>query len=177
MLDRPLQAGQRPHRGDQIIAEAREYRGLHLKVIHGPVTYSSARLVEIHVDGQPEKIQRRRYLRSGITRRFATGVLVRETARRFFLVRPIDIGQGGVRFSHRLALRPGDRAQLTLRLEHGPTISPTAQIIETWPQPANAASQRPVPTTYVSRASFVELGHEEQAAIAHHVLKTLRSIQ
>jgi PilZ domain len=177
MLHRPLDDGDIPRNGHRVFAETREYRGLHLERIQGAVTYSSARLVEIQVDGTPKQVQRRRYLRSGVDRRFATAVLVRDDGRRYFLARPVDIGQGGIRFSHRLPLQAGDRVQLTLRLDRQRTITPTAEVIETWTQAAQATTPHPAPPTFVSRTSFVHLAHDEQAAIAQYVLKTLRRMQ
>jgi hypothetical protein len=177
MLHRPLEDDEIPRSGGRVFAETREYRGLHLKRIRGAVTYSSSRLVEIQLQEEPTKVQRRRYLRSGVAHCFATAILLSEDARRYLLVRPVDIGQGGIRFSHRLPLQAGDRMQVTLRLEQRRTITPTAEIIETWPQTAQAASLLPVPPTQISRARFVHLGHDEQAAIAQYVMRTLRSLQ
>jgi hypothetical protein len=177
MLHRPLEEDEIPRSGKRVFAETREYRGLHLKRIRGAVTYSSTRLVEIHLNGAPTQVQRRRHVRSGIVHCYATAILVREGVRRFFLARPIDIGQGGIRFSHRLPLQAGDRVQLTLRLDQDCMITPTAEIIETWPQAAPAAGQRAAPQTLVSRARFVQLANDEQAAIAQYVMRTLRSIQ
>jgi len=177
ILHQPVSDGDALRHGHRVYAETREYRGLHLKRIHGAVTYSSTRLVEIQIDGAPKKVQRRRYLRSSLNRRFATGVLEQATERRYFLARPVDIGQGGIRFTHRLPLQAGDRVQLTLRLDRQRTIVPTAEIIETWAQAAPAALTHPARPSFVARARFIQLGHDEQAAIAQYVLKTLRGMQ
>ena len=52
-------------------------------------------------------------------------------ATRYFLAHPIDIGAGGIRFSHRLPLQAGDQFRLLLRLKrvNGVLEGPAAKFL------------------------------------------------
>jgi hypothetical protein len=160
--------------GEQVRAEAGDPRGDRFAVFRGSVNAVESRLVRIKIDGGIDVQDRRRFRRAHLPFHFTTGILLERDKARYFLAHPIDIGVGGIRFSHRLPLQAGDLFRLLLRLSRDVTISPVGQVIETWekPTPPTIHSQS---KTYVSRALFLGLLPTEQNLIRNYVQWLLRA--
>lgn len=159
--------------GEQVRAEAGDPRGNQLAVFRGSVNAIESGLVRIKIDGGIDVQDRRRFRRAQLPFHFTTGILLARDKSRYFLAHPIDIGAGGVRFSHRLPLQAGDQFRLLLRLKRDLTISPVGQVIETWEKP-NPRTIRRHSTTYISRAVFLGLLPTEQTLIRSYVQWLLR---
>jgi len=172
MLPRSLTRDEQPRRDQEIRVELADYRGLHLLVYRGPVKAVEARIISIHLGGEAEHVQRRRFVRAPVRFRFAAARLIGARPRHF-LAQPLDIGQGGIRFRHRLPLAPDDTVRFNLCLEGRSAVTPLARIIQTWPEP-HAAGGIAGPPPQVSRAVFVDLSASDSAAIARYVLRRIR---
>jgi hypothetical protein len=91
------------------------------------------------------------------------------------VAQPIDLSGGGIRLSHRLPLRAGERFRLIVRLTRKTMVTPIAEVIETWEQPSRP-SRWPQPPRFVSRATFVELSPRDRALITGYVAKVLEGL-
>src|SRR3954452_13950842 len=121
-----------PKIGERVRAEAGEFYGNHLTVFRGAVVSVDSGLVRIRFDGQIDEVQRRKYPRAAVSFLFATAKLLGEERKRFIVVHPIDLSGGGVRIKHQIPLEVGERFQLTLRLSRSVTLTPVAEVVETW---------------------------------------------
>jgi len=173
MLQRAVGGEEKLAIGEQVRAEAGDPRGDQLAVFRGSVNAIESRLVRIKIDGGIDVQNRRRFRRAQLPFHFTTGILLEREKTRYFLAHPIDIGAGGVRFSHRLPLQAGDQFRLLLRLKRDLTISPVGQVIETWEEPAPRTIRRQS-KTYISRALFLGLLPTEQTLIRSYVQWLLR---
>jgi hypothetical protein len=176
LLDRSVDRDASPRVGSRVRVEAGEYRGLHLTVFHGAVVSVGSHIVDVRLTGQSDQVQRRRYLRAQLPSHSATAILTTRDPGRYFLVQPVDVGQGGVRLRHRLPLVPGDRFRLVLRLVGQQKVTPLAQVIETWEE-ASASAHSPHAPMRVSRATFVDLSSADSAMIARYVVRTLQHMK
>jgi hypothetical protein len=159
--------------GKKVSAEAGDPQGERLAVFRGSVNAVEASLVGIDIDGGVDLQERRRFRRAPLPFHFTTAIKLERDETRYFLAHPIDIGAGGVRFSHRLPLQAGDQFRLLLRLKRDLTISPMGQVIETWEKP-QSPMLRQQSTTYISRAVFMGLLPSEQTLIRSYVMWLLR---
>jgi hypothetical protein len=159
--------------GEQISAEAGDHRGGGLAVFKGSVRSIESRLVKIAIDGGVDMHDRRRFRRAQVPFNFATAIHLSRDGTRYFLAHPVDISAGGVRIIHRINLEPGDRFRLLLRIKRNTTISPIAEVIETWEQ-KQPARLRASGSQFVSRAAFVGLLPHEQSLIRSYVMWLLR---
>jgi hypothetical protein len=155
--------------GESVCAEAGDQRGDGLAVFKGSVRAIESRLVKIKLDGDIDVQDRRRFRRAKVPFHFATAILLSREGTRYFLAHPVDISAGGVRIIHRVPLEPGNRFRLLLRIKRDTTISPIAEVIETWEQPTPTSLRRRS-TSYVTRAAFVGLLPHEQTLIRSYVL-------
>jgi hypothetical protein len=155
--------------GEQISAEAGDHRGGGLAVFRGSVRSIESRLVRIAIDGGVDMQDRRRFHRAQLPFNFATAIHLSRDGTRYFLAHPVDISAGGVRLIHRIPLEHGDRFRLLLRINKNTTISPIAEVIETW-EKKPPARLRASSTQYVSRAAFVGLLPNEQTLIRRYVM-------
>ena len=174
MLHRAVDGEEKLAIGEQVQAEAGDPRGDRLAVFRGSVNSIESRLVRIKIDGGIDTQNRRRFRRVQLPFHFTTGILLERDATRYFLAHPIDLGAGGVRFSHRLPLEPGAQFRLLLRLKRDLTISPVGQVIETWEKEIPRTIRRQS-TTYISRAVFIGLLPTEQTLIRSYVQWLLRA--
>jgi hypothetical protein len=175
MLTQPLESPGALKRGDHVSIEAGEFHGRHLTVFHGSVVSVESRLVRIALSSGVEVLQRRRFPRAKLQYRFATAIKLVEPVARYFVAQPIDLSGGGVRLSHRLPLREGDRFRLIVRLTRKTMVTPIAEVIETWEQPTKP-SRWPQPPRFVSRATFVELSPRDRTLITGYVAKVLEGL-
>ena len=173
MLRQAVEGEEKLAIGEQVRAEAGDPRGERLAVFRGSVNAIESRLVRIKIDGGIDVQDRRRFRRAQLPFHFTTGILLERDKTCYFLAHPIDIGAGGVRFSHRLPLKAGDQFRLLLRLKRDLTISPVGQVIETWEKPTPRTIRRQS-TTYISRALFLGLLPTEQTLIRSYVQWLLR---
>lgn len=168
MLRQAVDGEEKLEIGEQIRAEAADPRGERLTVFRGSVDAIEARLVKIKIDGGIDVQDRRRFRRAQMPFHFTTAIMLARDATRYFLAHPIDIGAGGVRFSHRLPLQPGDQFRMLLRLKRDLMLSPVGQVIETCEQSTPRTIRRHS-TTYVSRALFLGLLPNEQSQLRTYV--------
>jgi hypothetical protein len=159
--------------GEQICAEAGDHRGGGLAVFRGSVRAIESRLIKIAINGGVDVQDRRRFRRAQVPFNFASAILLGTEGTRYFLAHPVDISAGGLRMIHRVHLEQGDRFRLLLRIKRNTTISPIAQVIETW-EPKLPPTLRRRSTQYVSRASFIGLLPHEQSLIRSYVMWLLR---
>ncbi len=155
--------------GEQISAEAGDHRGGGLAVFRGSVRAIESRLIRIAIDGEVDMQDRRRFRRAQLPFNFASAIHLSRDGTRYFLAHPADLSAGGVRILHRIHLEQGERFRLLLRITKNTTISPVAEVIETWEQ-KQPPSLRTRSTTYVSRAAFVGLLPHEQTLIRRYVM-------
>jgi hypothetical protein len=165
--------------GEHISAEAGDHRGAGLAVFRGSVRSIESRLVKIAVDGGIDVQDRRRFRRAQVPFNFVSAIHLTRDSTRYFLTHPVDISAGGVRIAHRLPLEQGDRFRLILRIKRNTTISPTAEVIETWEQPKpppRPVGRRSQGVTYVTRAAFIGLLPHEQTLPRSYVMWLLRPV-
>lgn len=155
--------------GEQVAAEAGDHRGGGLAVFRGSVRSIESRLVRIAIDGGVDMQDRRRFRRAQLPFNFGTAIHLSRNGTRYFLAHPVDLSAGGVRLMHRIHLEQGDRFRLLIRINKNTTISPVAEVIETWEQ-KQPASLKARSTQYVSRAAFVGLLPNEQTLIRRYVM-------
>jgi hypothetical protein len=159
--------------GEPICAEAGDHRGGGLAVFRGSVRAIESRLIKIKIDGGIDMQNRRRFRRAKVPFHFATAILLSREGTRYLLAHPVDISAGGVRILHRIPLEPGNRFRLLLRITRETTISPIAEVIESWEQ-QSAPGFRRRSNSYVSRAAFVGLLPHELTLIRSYVHWLLR---
>ena len=178
VLRHPLPREEAPRIGDRIRAEAGEYHGHHLTVFNGAVVSVDAGLIRIKFDGTVDQVQRREYPRAAVSYLFATAKLMEAERKRFFMVQPVDLSGGGVRFRHRVPLTVGDHFELTLRLSRSVTLTPVAEIVEVWNQSERRPGQHPMgkqqDPRYVARARFTDISDHDRDLIRRYVAALIR---
>jgi hypothetical protein len=155
--------------GEQICAEAGDHRGGGLAIFRGSVRAIESRMVRISIDGGVDVQDRRRFRRAQLPFNFASAIHLSRDGTRYFLAHPVDLSAGGVRILHRIPFEQGERFRLLLRITKNTTISPVAEVIETWEQ-KQPPTLKARATTYVSRAAFVGLLPHEQTLIRRYVM-------
>jgi hypothetical protein len=173
MLRQAIAADEGLKIGEQVSAEAGEHNGTGLAIFRGSVRAIESRLVKIAINGGIDMQDRRRFRRAQVPFLFATAILLSREGTKYFLAHPVDISAGGVRITHRIPLQAGNHFRLVLRIKRNVTISPIAQVIETWEQKMPPTRRRQS-QTYVSRAEFIGLLPHEQNMIRNYVMWLLR---
>jgi hypothetical protein len=149
--------------GTTISAEAGVDRTSCVALIRGRVHSIESRLIRINIKGGIEVRERRKFRRAQPKFPLATAVPMEQPEARHFLVRPIDLSAGGIRIRHHVDLKAGARLQLHLKLKQTLTLSPVAEVIETWQEKSEG---RP---TFVSRMAFVDLQPMQEKILGSYV--------
>lgn len=88
--------------------------------------------LQLSVSGRISRVQRREDVRARVAMPPASAVRLdaADEAMGLVGVRLLDLSAGGVRFQTHEALRPVERLRLVLRLDDGPPLTPTVEVVE-----------------------------------------------